>query len=56
MPPFVKEIKSTDSFPSASYQEMIARLEYMKRTRGMGLIIGKPGASKTFALRCFSKI
>jgi general secretion pathway protein A len=53
--PFVKEIKSTDSFPSTSYQEMIARLEYMKKTRGIGLVVGEPGAGKTFALRCFAE-
>lgn len=53
--PFAKEIKSTDSFPSGPYQEMSARLDYMKKTRGMGLLIGEPGAGKTFALRGFAE-
>ncbi|MDN5301679.1 MAG: ral secretion pathway protein [Thermoanaerobacteraceae bacterium] len=54
-PPFAKDIKAADSFPSTSYREMIARLEYMKKTRGMGLIVGEPGAGKTFALRSFAE-
>jgi general secretion pathway protein A len=53
--PFAKEIKSTDSFPSGPYQEMNARLDYMKKTRGMGLLVGEPGAGKTFALRGFAE-
>lgn len=53
--PFAKEIKSTDSFPSSPYQEISARLDYMKKTRGMGLIVGEPGAGKTFALRSFAE-
>lgn len=53
--PFAKEIKSTDSFSSGPYQEMSARLDYMKKTRGMGLLVGEPGAGKTFALRSFAE-
>jgi general secretion pathway protein A len=53
--PFSKEIKSIDSFASTPYQEMIARLDYLKKTRGMGLIVGEPGAGKTFALRSFAE-
>jgi general secretion pathway protein A len=40
--PFAKEIKISDSFPSAAFAETTARLEYLKKTRGIGLIIGEP--------------
>lgn len=53
--PFGKELKPSNSFASAAYQEMMARLDYLKKTRGMGLIVGEPGAGKTFALRCFAE-
>jgi general secretion pathway protein A len=53
--PFGKEFKPSDSFASAAYQETMARLDYLKKTRGMGLIVGEPGAGKTFALRCFAE-
>lgn len=53
--PFTKEIKTADSFPSASFSEALARLEYLKKTRGIGLIAGEPGAGKTFALRAFAE-
>lgn len=53
--PFTKEIKAADSFPSTSFSETMARLEYLKKTRGIGLIAGEPGAGKTFALRAFAE-
>ncbi|MGI6424673.1 MAG: ATP-binding protein [Tepidanaerobacteraceae bacterium] len=30
-------------------------LEYMKKTKGIGLIVREPGAGKTFTLRCFAE-
>lgn len=53
--PFAKDIKASDSFPSTAFAETIARLEYLKKTRGMGLVVGEPGAGKTFALRAFAE-
>jgi general secretion pathway protein A len=53
--PFGKEIKPGASFLSLAYQETMARLDYLKKTRGMGLIVGEPGAGKTFALRSFAE-
>lgn len=53
--PFAKEIRSSDAFPSNPFQELTARLDYMKSTKGMGLIVGEPGAGKTFALRSFAE-
>ncbi|TMN20867.1 ATP-binding protein [Lentibacillus cibarius] len=51
--PFTKEISSSEAFASSSYQETLARLDYLKKIRGMGLLVGEPGAGKTFALRAF---
>lgn len=50
--PFSKE--SNTSFASRNFKEAKARLDYLKKTRGMGLLTGEPGAGKTFALRTFS--
>lgn len=50
--PFSKETENF--FPSKSFQEAKARLEYIKKSRGMGLLIGEPGAGKTFVLRSFA--
>jgi type II secretory pathway predicted ATPase ExeA len=53
--PFSKGLKVSDSFASRSYQEALSGLDYLKRTRGIGLIIGEPGAGKTFTLRTFKE-
>ncbi len=52
--PFAKEVKPEDAYLSASFQETTACLAYLKQTRGMGMIVGEPGAGKTYALRVFS--
>ena len=49
--PFSKE--SNNCFASKNFKEVSARLNYLKKTRGMGLLTGEPGAGKTFALRVF---
>lgn len=49
--PFNKEIKTKDLFPSESFKEITARLEYLKKTRGIGVVVGEPGSGKTSALR-----
>jgi type II secretory pathway predicted ATPase ExeA len=51
--PFSKE--NSKLFTSKSAREARARLEYLKKTRGMGLLVGEPGAGKTFMLRCFTE-
>ena len=53
--PFAKEVGADQAFPSAASQETAAALAYLKTTRGMGLIVGEPGAGKTYALRGFSQ-
>lgn len=52
--PFSKDLKDTNSYASTSFTEAVAALEYLKKTRGMGLLVGEPGAGKTFALRTFT--
>ena len=52
--PFTKAIKTEEAYKSAMFVETQARLEYLKKTRGMGLLIGEPGAGKTFAVRAFA--
>lgn len=52
--PFNKDINIKDAFSSKAFKETLARLEYLKKTRGLGVIVGEPGAGKTFALRAFT--
>lgn len=52
--PFAKEVKPEHAYRSVSFQETNACLSYLKQTRGMGMIVGEPGAGKTYALRVFS--
>lgn len=49
--PFNKEIKTKNLFPSVSFKEITARLNYLKKTRGIGVVVGEPGSGKTSALR-----
>lgn len=52
--PFTKSILPEKAFRSSAFTEALARLDYVKRTKGIGLLLGEPGAGKTFALRTFS--
>lgn len=53
--PFEKGLKEKDAYISKDLKEMIARLDYLNETRGIGLFTSAPGSGKTFALRCFAK-
>jgi general secretion pathway protein A len=53
--PFSKEMKPSDAYLATSYREALAGLDYIKRTRGIGLFIGEPGSGKTFTLRTFKE-
>lgn len=55
MNPFEKGIKEKDAYMSNDLKEMISRLEYLNKARGIGLFTASPGSGKTFALRCFTK-
>jgi type II secretory pathway predicted ATPase ExeA len=51
--PFAKDSRC-EAFESTSFQEATACLKYMLQVRGMGMLVGEPGAGKTFALRTFT--
>jgi len=51
--PFTKDIGTKDIYPSNCATEVAARLSYLQRTRGIGLVTGDPGAGKTLAVRAF---
>lgn len=51
--PFAKEIKPEHMFQSSSHKEILARLNYLKDHRGIGMITGEPGSGKTSSLRAF---
>jgi type II secretory pathway predicted ATPase ExeA len=53
--PFSKEIQTENAYGSIPFRESMARLDYLKKTRGIGLMVGEPGVGKTFALRTFSQ-
>ncbi len=50
--PFSKE--GCHCFTSKNFKEARAGLDYLKKTRGMGLLTGEPGSGKTFTLRVFA--
>ena len=53
--PFDKGIDSALLFQSNAYKEGLARFDYLKNTRGFGLITGDPGVGKTSTLRVFAE-
>lgn len=53
--PFSKEIQTPKLFSSQNLSETLARLDYLKKVRGMGVLVGEPGAGKTSALRAFTR-
>ncbi len=52
--PFLKEISVDNLFKYSSYNEGLARLEYLKNTRGIGTIVGDSGSGKTTLVRKFA--
>jgi len=53
--PFDKQqLQTKESFLSHDHKEMLARLDYLKDTRGIGVFTAEPGHGKTFSLRCFA--
>ncbi len=51
--PFDKSIASRDLYPWPGLEELDARLDLVKRSRGIMLLTGEPGTGKTVALRRF---
>jgi len=53
--PFDKQSLSVkDAFPSKDHKEMIDRLAYLNRVRGIGVFTSMPGFGKTYCLDCFT--
>lgn len=53
--PFRKDIDSKQLLSSEAFTEGLARLEYLKNTRGIAVVVGEAGAGKTTLLRRFSE-
>jgi type II secretory pathway predicted ATPase ExeA len=53
--PFSKEIQPSDAYPSTDYQGATRALNYLQKSKGIGLLIGDPGVGKTFTLRSFKE-
>lgn len=51
--PFQKEVPTSEMFKYPGLDELIERLDYMKRHRGMMLLTSLPGCGKSTAMRCF---
>ncbi len=52
--PFTKTIPTKDLFPTAGQKELAARLTYLVRERGFGLVTGEIGSGKSTAVRTFT--
>jgi general secretion pathway protein A len=52
--PFTKDLRVDDFYNSFDLREASARLEYIKRYRGVMLLTGEPGAGKTALIRKFA--
>lgn len=52
--PFSKSIATSDLFPTGGQKELAARLTYLVRERGFGLITGEVGSGKSTAVRAFT--
>lgn len=54
--PFDKQqIREEDCYRSNDFEQMTARLNFLKDTRGIGVFTASPGMGKSYALRCFAK-
>ena len=51
--PFSKDISPQDLFQAEGQQELCARLTYLVKERGLGLVTGETGCGKSTALRRF---
>ena len=51
--PFSKEIDTNKLFKTNDFNEALTRLDFLHKTRGIGLFTGKPGSGKTYAVKYF---
>lgn len=53
--PFDKTLAVKHAFGSKDHKNMIDRLKYLQKIRGIGIFTASPGMGKTYALRCFAE-
>ena len=51
--PFSKEIGINKMYKTEDFNEAITRLEFLEKTRGIGLFTGVPGTGKTYTIKYF---
>ena len=51
--PFKKGFEQKNKFEFVDFKEMQARLDYLLKTKGIGLFTGNPGYGKTYAIKYF---
>ena len=51
--PFEKEIDINKLFNTTDFNEALTRLDFLHKTRGIGLFTGNPGSGKTYAIKYF---
>ena len=49
--PFAKEIDVNKLFRTRDFNEALTRLDFLNKTRGIGLFTGSPGTGKTYAVK-----
>jgi len=52
--PFSKEINTKSLYQSENLKELTARLNYLKKTKGIAVVVGEAGSGKTSALRAMA--
>jgi general secretion pathway protein A len=52
--PFRKDIPVRQLFQGEDLKAFLARMEYLKQTKGVAVLFGRPGMGKTTALRAFT--
>ncbi|MEG2464391.1 MAG: AAA family ATPase [Malacoplasma sp.] len=53
--PFKKDIITKDTFELADFKEAQARLDYLVKTKGIGLFTGTSGLGKTYSIKYYTK-
>jgi len=54
--PFLKELPHEKLFESSALKEGLARMEHLKKSRGIGLIIGEAGSGKTSIISILNRL
>ena len=51
--PFSKEIVINKMYKTEDFKEAITRLEFLEKSRGIGLFTGMPGTGKTYTIKYY---